>query len=502
MKIVERNKGKRLQILLEKGDTFDVHNLMGWTKRRGDPWYHVENNLVNQIVLGLYKSDEKVDPSQLSDEVVAGLEHFQIADVAKMVSTDNMLNANPMGLGKTIEEIKTWIYYKIDNGIVIAPKVTLLQWRDQIAKWYPKVATEIIRDNDAIVRPDKFYLVNEERLVDNDQMLTKLKSFRWDVLTADEAHRLKNRKSQRTQQAKQIPAARRHGLTGTPILRYVDDLWSVLHFVDPFYSGGSYHAFKDYFCEIKEGFHGSKIVGLTTNQDHVAILNTLMEIVSVRNEGVETAQGKFVGTVKVPMNVGQQKLYNDARKLAFDQLPPEVTIANGAVLTMRLRQITSWPGLFISNNPGPKFEWILQAAKDNPNEKIVVMSAFEQTIAGLNSFLTQHKIRCRTHTGQNTDRENEASKQNFIHGNCQVLGGTFGSLGTGVDGLQQSCRAMILLERDWSPAMNQQYEERLHRTGQRYPTNITYLECDKSFDAHVGKINVERAQDIRSALNE
>ena len=83
-----------------------------------------------------------------------------------------------------------------------------------------------------------------------------------------------------------------------------------------------------------------------------------------------------------------------------------------------------------------------------------------------------------------------------------MLAGTIGAMGQGYDDLQRVCRLMIFIDRDWSPEIMNQAEDRLHRMGQDNPVNIYYLECQGSFDQHVGRINQNKANDIRSALND
>ena len=51
-----------------------------------------------------------------------------------------------------------------------------------------------------------------------------------------------------------------------------------------------------------------------------------------------------------------------------------------------------------------------------------------------------------------------------------------------------------------SPEIMEQAEDRLHRKGQDNPVCIYYLECTGSFDQHVGRVNRNKAADIREAL--
>ena len=165
-------------------------------------------------------------------------------------------------------------------------------------------------------------------------------------------------------------------------------------------------------------------------------------------------------------------------------------------------QTTSWPGLWIPGEAGPKFEWILETCQNNPKEKFVVFSVFEKTISALVKYLNENGVTACSITGKNTAEQNEMSKRFFIDRGIQVLAGTIGAMGQGYDDLQRVCRLMIFVDRDWSPETMNQAEDRLHRMGQDNPVNIYYLECQGSFDQHVGRINQNKANDIRSALND
>ena len=54
-----------------------------------------------------------------------------------------------------------------------------------------------------------------------------------------------------------------------------------------------------------------------------------------------------------------------------------------------------------------------------------------------------------------------------------------------MDGLQDSCSDIMILERQWNPANEEQAEKRVHRIGQSRNVKITYLlalgTCDEYF---------------------
>lgn len=496
------NKGKYLQVLPQNDDV-RLDLLLGCRQRKNDPWYMVENNVINRLVLGIEPAvqTESSDATSLCTTAVLNtaesLDDYQIADVEKMCALTSVFNSNPMGLGKTVETICFLRSIGARSVLIVVPKIIRTQWAAKIEEWWGHEVE--IYEKQKQITPGKVWIVNYDKLI-NETTQAKFKRFRWDVLVVDEAHNIKTRTSKRTLAVKAIPAARRVALTGTPILRYVDDLWSQLHFLDETYSGVSYWNFVHYFCRQQESPWGDKIVGMTTNPEKVGLLNQLLQLVAIRNDSVEVAHGKRVDRVLLPMERAQRDLYRKEKALLLDELPEGMTIPNGAVLTMRLRQTTSWPGLYLEGVAGPKFEWLLELCLNNPTEKIVVFSVFEKTVQGLAMYLRANKVRVATITGKQKDQENELNKRVFIERDAQVLIGTIGAMYQGYDGLQNASHTIVFIDREWSPEIMAQAEDRLHRRGQNNLVNVYYLECQASFDQHVGRINQNKADDIRRAL--
>ena len=495
MKII--SQGRYLHVYLETPQEYTVKPLLlGWRQRKKDVFIIAEDNLINRLVLGMSVT-EVIERNVSRTANTDGLQPFQVKDIDKMMGLQHCLNANPMGLGKTVETVRYLAANNPKTALIVCPKIIRTQWKDQLERWGNLKAE--IYDGQQNVAPG-VWIINYDKLR-NEKTLMKFKEFQWEFLILDEAHKIKSRGAQQTQAVKNIPAAHRVALTGTTILRYVDDLWSILNFLDPQYACNSYHTFVDYFCEQQQTPWGPKIVGMTKNPNKIALLNALLDFISVRN-AVKVGAGKTRETVRLPMAKKQRELYRKEKQLLLDELPENCTIANGAVLTIRLMQTTSWPGLFEPGEHGPKFEWVLEMCKNNPTEKIVVFSVFERTATALKLFLEDNGIHASTITGKQKAETNEKSRSTFIEGDSQVLIGTIGAMGQGYDGLQEVSHTLIFVDRDWSPEILKQAEDRLNRMGQKKMVNIYYLECQGSFDQHVGRINFNKADDIRRALND
>lgn len=431
-----------------------------------------------------------------------GLKSYQVEDVKKMATVYNVANFNRMGYGKTVEAARAMRELQLKTVLVVAPKSVLLQWKDQLDYWYPEMqdSTIVFENGKTPVIPGKIYITNYETFV-SEKKLQQFKGFRWDLIVCDEAHKIKNHKSKRTIAVKSIPAERHWVMTGTPILRLVDDLFSILQFLSPKYVTQSYWNFVYYFCEIKEGFFGQEIVGITKDKGRQRVLNTLLDLIAIRRADLHLTPGKNVEIVKLRMEPDQARLYRNAKNLVLDELPEDMTIANGAVLVTRLMQITSCCYDMIGKW-GAKFEWIAETIENNPDEQFVIFSRFATTCKLLQQYLSQHKIKSSLYIGDLDTQQRVLSKQDFVKKKSQCLIGTIGALGEGVDGLQEVARNVIFIDRDFSPEINNQAEDRINRIGQKYRVNVYYLNCDKTYDQHVDKVNLKKSEDIRKALKE
>ena len=432
------------------------------------------------------------------------LYHYQRNDILKMLHMGNCLNANKMGYGKTIEAIKAFRAAVYTQILIVAPKSVLQQWKSQIETWAPEYTDRIyiIDGSKASIkqlayREPGIYITNYEKVA-IDKIYTNLKSINWQLIIADEAHRIKNRKAKRSMAIYSLPAQHRWALTGTPILNKPDDLYGILYFIDPFIVGKSYWNFLFYFCKMEQGPFGMINKGLVEDPVRLSVLKKLMETYVIRNPQLHLTPGKNTEIVKLKMEAKQKKLYRRVANLILDELPEGLTIPNGAVLCLRLQQITSCPTAWDSNIYGVKFEYIKDLLDDNPDEKFVIFSVFATTCKELAKYLGKT---CVTYTGSLDEEQKYLNKKHFIEDSeCRVIAGTIGAMGEGVDGLQEACHNVIFIDRDWSPEILQQCEDRLNRIGQTQRVHIRYLECVGTYDRHVGRVTLKKSDDIRRIL--
>jgi helicase SWR1 len=162
-------------------------------------------------------------------------------------SETNGILADEMGLGKTIQTISLLAYIAVYRNIwgphlVVVPTSVMLNWEMEFRKFLPgfKILTYYGDINERKRKrmgwrntgKDMYNVViTSYQLILQDAAAFKMRP--WHYLVLDEAHNIKNFKSQRWQTMLTLRTQRRLLLTGTPLQNNIDELWSLLYFLMP-----------------------------------------------------------------------------------------------------------------------------------------------------------------------------------------------------------------------------------------------------------------------------
>ncbi|KAK3319954.1 SNF2 family N-terminal domain-containing protein [Cercophora scortea] len=157
----------------------------------------------------------------------------------------NGILADEMGLGKTIQTIALLAHLACQHEVwgphlVIVPTSVMLNWEMEFKKWCPgfKILTyygnqeERKRKRQGWTNDDVWNVcITSYQMVLQDQQVFRRR--RWHYMILDEAHNIKNFKSQRWQTLLGFNTHSRLLLTGTPLQNNLTELWSLLYFLAP-----------------------------------------------------------------------------------------------------------------------------------------------------------------------------------------------------------------------------------------------------------------------------
>ena len=144
-----------------------------------------------------------------------------------------------MGLGKT-PTVLAHLARTRGNGpaLVIAPPAVVGNWAAEAARFTPSLRVVV---HHGASRATHAALEKETRNADviittygtAVRDIDALESMQWDRVVLDEAQAIKNPANDTAQQLRRIPARSRIALTGTPIENGLGDLWAILDFTNP-----------------------------------------------------------------------------------------------------------------------------------------------------------------------------------------------------------------------------------------------------------------------------
>lgn len=138
--------------------------------------------------------------------------------------------ADDMGLGKTVTLIALHLHRAAGPTLVVCPASLLGNWEREIARFAPGVPVRRYHGGNRTLADEGFVLTTYATMrLDAD----RLAAHTWGMVVADEAQHVKNPASGTAKALREIPAAARVALTGTPVENNLSELWAILDWTTP-----------------------------------------------------------------------------------------------------------------------------------------------------------------------------------------------------------------------------------------------------------------------------
>jgi len=271
---------------------------------------------------------------------------------------------------KTIQTIALIAHLACEREIwgphlIVVPTSVMLNWEMEFKKWAPgfKILTYYgSREERAVKRKGWFddnlwhVCITSYQLVLQDQVTFKRRN--WHYLILDEAHNIKNFRSQRWQTLLNFKAEARLLITGTPLQNNLIELWSLLYFLMP--SGVSesmptgfanLKEFQEWFAHpVDQMIEGGREQMDDEARNTVTKLHRVLRPYLLRRLKADVEKqmpAKYEHIVYCRLSKRQRYLYDDFMSLAKTR----ETLASGNYLSiinclMQLRKVCNHPDLF------------------------------------------------------------------------------------------------------------------------------------------------------------
>jgi len=207
-----------------------------------DKRLRVQDEVINQF--NLFYLDKELEkmadiPFPPLNCIHADLYPYQVEGVRFSLFRKSVLIGDDMGLGKTLQAITASILKKEIFGfrkvLVITVASLKEQWKREISKFTDEESLIIAgsaetRDHSYTSDTSFFKITNYEAILRDIQAV---RNFEPDIVILDEAQRIKNFKTKTADAVKSIPRKHAMVLTGTPLENRLEDLYSIIQFLDP-----------------------------------------------------------------------------------------------------------------------------------------------------------------------------------------------------------------------------------------------------------------------------
>ena len=192
---------------------------------------------------------KKYDDEKLDNLLKVNLYPYQKEGIRFAAKAGKAIIADEMGLGKTIQAIGTAELLRkeglIGSVLILCPTSLKYQWRSEIKKFTDAEVFVIegshLKRKEAYNRPEPYKIISYNSAANDIKILGSLQT---DMLIMDEVQRLKNWNTQISRAARKIESDYSVILSGTPLENKLDELYSIVEFVDNFRLA-PYYLFKD-----------------------------------------------------------------------------------------------------------------------------------------------------------------------------------------------------------------------------------------------------------------
>jgi superfamily II DNA or RNA helicase len=430
-------------------------------------------------------------PSALRELLGVPLYPYQLRGALFLACRGRAILGDDMGLGKTVQTMAAVELLARERGLervlVVAPASVKYQWETEIRKFSGR-DVQVIEGTAAArrtqyARPTFYRLINYEVVVRD---LNDLNSWQPDLIVLDEAQRIKNWETKTSRAVKRMRSRYAFVLTGTPLENKLEELFSIVSFVDDRRLGPAFQFLHDHRLLDDEG----KLLGYR-NLDRIREKLAPILLRRTRAEVLNQLPARTDNTVFVEMAEPQRRLYaveqQNLMRLIGKKYLNDAERKQVLCCLANLRMVCDSTFLLDKQtNVSPKLDELDELLKDllsSGSHKVVLFSQWEMMVQRAADVVRGLGFRFAMLHGSVPGLERRGLLERFRDDpDCRVFLSTDAG-GTGLN--LQAADTVINLESPWNPAVLEQRIARVHRLGQHRPVQVFHLVTRDSIEERV-----------------
>jgi SNF2 family DNA or RNA helicase len=418
--------------------------------------------------------------------------------------------ADDMGLGKSVQFIVFLLHLQEQNALenptlLVCPTSVLGNWAKEVKKFAPKLKVLEYHGDKRPKGKSFTAIVNKYDLVITSYSLVQrdinlLKTMNWQIVVLDEAQNIKNADSKQSQAVRKLETTFRIALTGTPVENRLQELWSILDFLNPGYLGNK-QFFQRRFAMPIEKYGDTASLSQLRSLVQPFILRRLKTDKSI----IQDLPEKQEMTVFCGLTAEQGELYQQL----VDESLVEIESAEGLQrrgmilgLLVKLKQICNHPAQFLKesnlskHNSGKlqRLEEMLEEVVVEEN-RALIFTQFAEWGKLLKPYLEKRLGREIFFLyGSTSKKQREEMIDRFQHDPqgppIMIL-----SLKAGGVGLNLTrANHVFHFDRWWNPAVENQATDRVFRIGQTKNVQVHKFVCTGTLEEKINEMIESKKQ--------
>lgn len=417
---------------------------------------------------------------------------YQLDGIAFAAGAGRAILADEMGLGKTIQGVGVAELLAreadVRRVLVVCPASLKSQWRSEVERFSGR-STAVV-DGSAESRAsayagDAFFTIcNYEQVLKDILFIERTP---WDLVILDEGQRIKNWEAKTSRVIKGLVSRFALVLSGTPLENRLDDLHSVVAFVDPHRLGPSFRFLHRHQRRDADG----KLLGFKNLDD---LRERLAPILLRRTrESVKLdLPARTVEIVRIPPTAEQKELHDahmrSVAAIVRKKYLTEMDLIRLRVSLLMCRMAADSTTLVDKQRPGwstklERLGEIFDGIAAEPDRKVVLFSEWTTMLDLIEPLLAQRKLGFVRLDGSVPQKQRQRIVAQFQSDDRVRL---FLTTNAGSSGLNlQAANTVVNVDLPWNPAVLEQRIARAHRMGQKRPVSVYVLVTEATIEENL-----------------
>jgi SNF2 family DNA or RNA helicase len=397
-----------------------------------------------------------------------------------------------MGLGKTMQGVGLAEMLAREAGIrrvlVVCPASVKSQWKNEIHRFCNREVQLVAGANNSRgeqYRSDCFFTICNYEQVLRD--ILEIEQVPWDLIILDEGQRIKNWESKTARVPKGLRSPYALVLSGTPLENRLEDLYSVVQFIDQRRLGPGFRFFNQHRVVNEKG----KVLGYKNLEQ---LRQNLKPILLRRTR--ETVRLELPPRTTEIVRItptGEQLALHDAKMQIVATIVRKKFISEMDLLRLRMALLAarmSADSTFLLNKEPPGYSSKLARLAelfddlfDEEGRKVILFSEWTTMLDLIEPLLEERGLRLVRLDGDVPQKKRPEIVHEFqTNPECKLILMT----NAGATGLNlQAANTVINVDLPWNPAVLEQRIGRAHRMGQTQPVQVYVLVTEQTIEENL-----------------